>query len=300
MGLVTALRSAVRKNGPEISGLFNGSLPGFVTAARPAPTLPGIPVFCYHLVEHEAFEADLAHLARNGYHTLRGRDFVGYLRRELSVPERSVLLTFDDGPVNFFEVAFPLLQKYRARATAFVAPGLHADAARETAAEARPMTWEEISAIHASGLVEFQSHTLESRFVPEWPRPASLSGVSWAIESPRRGQPLALREDLVRSREILEARLPGLRVSQLAFPMYLGTASAIEDARAAGIEACYWGLRPGRALNAPGDCPFHVGRMSDEFLRRLPGEGRMSVRDLLRVRMDRIRAGREWRRRHPE
>ena len=300
MAIVKALQDVWRKHESEVRGLFNGAYPDFVTSSRPTDVGPGIPVFCYHIVEPDEFEADLAHLERNGYRTLRGQELLEYLRGERTLPERAVLLTFDDGPLNFFQVAFPLLQRFGARATAFIAPKLHVDSDAEQATEARPMTWEEISAIHASGLVEFQSHTLESRFVPKWPRPAGLSGVRWSIESPRRGDALPLRADLECSRQMIEARLPGLRVNQLAFPMYLGTPDAIDDARAAGLEACYWGLRPGRALNAPGDSPFHVSRMSDEFLRRLPGVGRISVRELMRVRMRRIQAARAWRRQYPE
>jgi len=300
VSIATALRAAWRKNEAELRGLFNGALPEFVTSARPAEQLSGVPVFCYHLVEAEQFEADLAHLSRNGYQTLRGRDFVEYLRYERPLPQRSVLLTFDDGALNFYEVAFPLLARYGARATAFIAPGLHAAAAEEVETEARPMCWEEIRRIHASGLVEFQSHTLESRFVPEWPKPVPLAGCRWELESRRRGMPLGLQDDLARSREVIEGQLAGAVVNQLAFPMYLGTPEAIEAARAAGIEACYWGLRPGRALNAPGDSLFHISRMSDEFVRRLPGGGRVSSREVLKLRMRRIQAGRAWRRRQGE
>ena len=300
MGVVSALRGAWRKNEAEARGIFNGALPDFVKAAKPRERLGGVPVFCYHLVEAEDFAADLAYLAGNGYHTLRAQELLEYLRGQRDLPERSVLLTFDDGPRNFVDVAFPLLVRYQARATAFIAPGLHVDATEEHDTAARPMTWQEIGRIHESGLVEFQSHTLESRFVPEWPMPAPLSGCRWSIEEPRRGEPLALREDLVQSRERLEARLPGAVVNHLAFPMYLGTERAIEDAKAAGIEACYWGLRAGRALNRRGDSPFHISRMSDEFLRRLPGSGRLSVGDLVRNRLRRIRSARAWRQRHAE
>ncbi len=300
MSLATALRAAWRKNEAELKGLFNGALPEFVTAARPAEPLRGVPVFCYHLVEAEQFEADLAYLARNGYQTVRGQDFVAHLRGERELPQRSVLLTFDDGAFNFHQVAFPLLEQYAAHATAFIAPGLHAAAAVEVDSEARPMSWDEIRRIHASGLVEFQSHTLESRFVPEWPKPVPLAGCRWELESSRRGAPLELREDLMRSRQVIEGQLAGAVVNQLAFPMYLGTREAIEAARAAGIEACYWGLRAGRALNARGDSPFYVSRMSDEFLQRLPGTGRISSRGLLQLRLRRIQAGRAWRHRHAE
>lgn len=293
-----ALRSAWRKNESEVRGLFNGALPKFVTAASPRDIVHGVPVFCYHLVEPEQFEADLAYLAQNGYRTLRGQEVIEYLCRERELPERSVLLTFDDGPLNFFEVAFPLLERYEAHATAFIAPGLHADAATEQEQQARPLTWEEIGRIHGSGLVDFQSHTFESRFVPSWPMPAALSGCRRSIESGRRGAPLTVREDIAQSRRLIESRLAGAVVNQLAFPMYLGTPDAIEDARAAGIEACYWGLRPGRALNHPGDSPYYISRISDEFLRRLPGSGRISWRDLLRARVHRIRSAREWQRRY--
>ena len=298
MGIFSALRDAWRKNGPELRGLTNGAIAGFVTVRRPTEVLAGVPVFCFHLVEAGPFEADLAFLSRNGYQTIRGRDLLDHLNRRRVLPARSVLLTFDDGPRNFHDVAFPLLAKYRAHAVAFIAPGLHAFAADEEDTDARPMTWEEIGRIHESDLVEFQSHTLESRYVPDWPAPAALSGCKPAIENRRRGEPLPLREDLERSRRLIEARLPHATVNQLAFPMYLGNEEAIAEARSVGIDACYWGLRPGRALNRPGDSTFHISRMSDEFLRRLPGVGRITLRELLRTRIHRIRAARAWRQSH--
>jgi peptidoglycan/xylan/chitin deacetylase (PgdA/CDA1 family) len=295
MGIFSVLQDAWRKNGPELRGLTNGAIAEFVTAQRPADVLDGVPVFCFHLVETGQFEADLAFLARNGYQTIRGQDLLDHLNGRRLLPDRSILLTFDDGPRNFHDVAYPLLVQYRAHAVAFIAPGLHACAADEEDTDARPMTWEEIRKIHESGLVEFQSHTLESRFVPDWPAPAALAGCKPAIENPRRGVPLPLREDLARSRSLIEARLPDALVHQLAFPMYVGNEHAIAEARSIGIDACYWGLLPGRSLNRPGDSPFHISRMSEEFLRRLPGEGRITTRKLLQTRMNRIRAARAWR-----
>ena len=297
MALIGTIQGAWRKNSPEIRGLFNGALPEFVRSVRPNERLEGIPVFCYHLVDAEPFEADLQHLAANGYVTIHGSDLVRHLRDEQALPERSVLLTFDDGPRNFHDVAFPLLLKFQARVTAFVAPGLHVDASSELDIEDRPMTWQEIEAIGRSGLVEFQSHTLESRFVPDWPAPVPLCGCRLDLEAQRRGTPIGLRDDLAQSCRVLEARLPGRPVTQLAFPAYEGSAAGVDAARDAGIEACYWGLRPGRALNRPGDSPYYISRISDEYLRRLPGTGRISARALLGTRLRRIQAGRERQRR---
>jgi peptidoglycan/xylan/chitin deacetylase (PgdA/CDA1 family) len=249
-------------------------------------------------VEPEQLQADLEFLRTNGYRTLSGDEFLDHLNGAGAIPERSVMLTFDDGPRNFYAVAFPLLRRFSARAIAFIAPGLHAEPGADDLLADRPMNWRELEEIHATGLVQFQSHTLESRFVPEWPAPVPLAGCLPKLEQARRGRPLDLREDLVRSRELLEARLRGACVDHLSFPMYLGTPAAVDIARSLGFRACYWGLIPRRPLNRAGDSPFFVSRMSDEFLRRLPGERRVSIRQLIRERMHRVQLARAWRRKN--
>ncbi|MBN1238486.1 MAG: polysaccharide deacetylase family protein [Gammaproteobacteria bacterium] len=295
--LLDSLKDSWRKNAPELAALLNGALPRFVLERRPAERLPGVPVFCYHLTESEALDADLDFLARNGYRTIGSSELIEHLAGRHVLPDRAVMLTFDDGPRNFHDVAFPLLRRHAARAVAFIAPGLHAAEADPDHPD-RPMTWKEIMAIHASGLVEFQSHTLESRFVPKWPAPAALSGCEPALEQRRRNAPLALRDDLAASQKAIESRLPGARVDQLCFPQYVGTAEAIDVARSLGFRGCYWGLLPGRPLNRAGDSPFHISRLSDEYLRRLPGSGRAGLSDLLRQRLHRSRTAAAWRRRY--
>jgi len=300
VGLRTALQNIWRKNAQEVVGLFDGSLPSFVVARRPAEGLAGVPVFCYHLIQAEQFGADLEFLKRNGYATLLPDEFLEYLVSSRSTPPRAVMLTFDDGPKNFYDVAFPLLREYSAKAMAFIAPGLHAESVESDNTDARPMTWLEIREIHASGLVSFQSHTLASRYVPAWPKSVPLVGCAPAIENRRRQAALPLSQDLGMSRQSIESHLPGASVRHLSFPMYDGTEAGVEAAKAQGFKACYWGYLPGRPLNAAGASPFHVSRVGDEFVRRLPGEGRISVRGMYSERRRRIAAGREWRRQFPE
>ena len=300
MSLFQSLKNVWRKNVPELAGLFNGSLPDFVVALRPREPLGGVPIFSFHVVDAGLFEADLRFLSENGYYTVTCSELIAFMAGEHELPPRSVMLTFDDGPSNLFRVAFPLLVRYKLRATAFVAPGLHADAQPADPSVDRPLTWQEIETMHASGLIDFQSHTFESRYVPRWPLPAALSGVDPAIENARRGDPLPFGADLAKSREVLESRIPALKIDQLAFPMYLGTPEAVQAARELEFRACFWGLTPGQPINRRGDSPFHISRLSDEFVRRLPGKGRATYAQMLRERIRRIREGREWRRRFPE
>lgn len=299
MGAIVARLGAMWRKNPEVAGLWSGALPDFVTSHAPQEPLDGLPVFTFHLVEAQSLERQLAYLRRNDYHFVSGRELLGHLGGQCRLPERSALLTFDDGPRNFHDVALPLLEQYRASAIAFVAPGLHADSyGDDDASEARPMTWSELRAVHASGLVEVQSHTLESRFVPRWPAPAPLAGVAPRIETPRRGPPRAFADDLAASRDELQSRLTGAVVDQLAFPMYVGTEGAVATAIALGFRACHWGLLPKHPLNPVGSSAFRISRVSDEFVERLPGEGRCSFADLVARRLQRSRAASAWRSRY--
>jgi len=75
------------------------------------------------------------------------------------VPERLVVLTFDDGPVSHATFAAPLLKKYGCGATFFVCefPPNFAD-------KTLYMTWEQMASLHEMGL-EVGNHTISHRSV---------------------------------------------------------------------------------------------------------------------------------------
>ena len=288
----SALGRSWKKNSYELTGLFNGGLPRFVISATPAELGASIPVFCYHTIAADHLRDDLQFLKRNRYRTLSGDELLNTLRGERTAGQREVVLSFDDGAVNFYDVAFPLLLRHEARALCFVAPGMHFDeppAAFRHIAE-RPMTWTELREIHATRLIDIESHTLESRHLPTWPEPRSLDGVAPALEDALRGTPLPIEEDFRRAKALLEAQLPGKVVRHLAFPAYDGTPEATAAARRCGYEACHWGIIPGQPVNALGTSPFEISRCSYEFVRRLPGTRRLSFRGMLGQRLRIIRA----------
>ena len=291
--MLRRLRKSWRKNRQELKGLFNGSIPRFFFASRPSELGDGVPVFCYHSVAPANMERDLGFLADNGYRTLSGDELLAHMRGDAAAPLRSVVLTFDDGALNFFEVVLPLLKRYRMKALAFVAPGMHFDRvpAGFDGVTNRPMTWDELREVHASGLVDVESHTYESRYLPEWPLPIALDGVASELEGHLRHAALPLLEDLRVAKARLEAQLPRKIVKHLAFPAYDGTAAGIDAAQQCGYEACHWGLLPGRPVNGSGASPLHVARLSHEYLRRLPGERRDTLMDFVLSRARIVRSG---------
>jgi hypothetical protein len=178
--LKNKLRWSYRKNAPDIFALCTRNYPRFVQDKDPEELRDEIPVFTFHTVEPVAFEEKLKFLHQNGYRALNGTEFRAAISGEMPMPPRSVLLTFDDGRASLCSVAFPLLQKYGMQAVAFIIPGLIPDTAagsrtyadfvagrasaeellaRESSDE--PLcSWEEIQAMHGSGVIDFQSHTM--------------------------------------------------------------------------------------------------------------------------------------------
>jgi hypothetical protein len=288
--------SAWRKNAPEIAAFFNGGLPAFVRQRSPQAGLAGVPVFCFHVVDAPSFQADCEFLHRNRYRTLTVDEVIEVAGGRRACSGREVALTFDDGPRNFHDVAFPLLRKYGLRATIFIAPGLHADHyGAMQSSPLRPMSWDEIRAVHASGLVSVQSHTLQSQSLAYWPTAIPLAGVDPRIEASLRRPPLQLADDLRAARELIEKQVPGARVRHLCFPAYLCSAEAGKALQPTGHVAGWGGLLPGHPMVRNGDGCAHLPRLPGILLRRLPGDGRLTLAAVARLKLAEAREGRRRR-----
>ncbi|GAB4192473.1 MAG: hypothetical protein Kow00105_06550 [Phycisphaeraceae bacterium] len=284
MRLIQRVKDTWRKNWPEVHCGLTGGLPGFLFKKKPQPYDPGVPVFCYHVINHDVFQADLSFLKQNDYSTLSADQLVDHLNNQQPAPPRSVVLTFDDGQETLYTVAYPLLKQFGFKAVAFICPGLHRD---PNAPDAQPAgglcDWRQIREMHDSGCIDFQSHTLGHRYIPDWPRPLPLAGVDDTIADRRRADALPLADDLKQSRQELETRL-NKPVRHLAFPQYDGTDQAIPIGRQVGYVGFWWGVLPHRPMNTPGDSAERIVRISGEFVRRLPGNGRVALTDIVRAR----------------
>src|SRR5437867_963366 len=75
------------------------------------PFFPGLPV--------EAFARQVQFLARH-YNLAGLADLIQKLDNGEAIPKNAVVLTFDDGYRDNFELAFPILQKYQIPATIFL------------------------------------------------------------------------------------------------------------------------------------------------------------------------------------
>lgn len=69
------------------------------------------------------FERQIAWLARRGYTGICATDWALWRRGEVQLPHKPIFLTFDDAYEDIATYAFPVLQKYRFKATTFVVTG---------------------------------------------------------------------------------------------------------------------------------------------------------------------------------
>jgi len=105
-------------------------------AVLPLPEEADVPIFLYHYVEElppgadelrqnltvspAEFAAQLQYLADNDYHTITLEHLYYHLSEGLPLPNKPVILTFDDGYRDAYEVVFPLLKRYGFVGTFFV------------------------------------------------------------------------------------------------------------------------------------------------------------------------------------
>jgi peptidoglycan/xylan/chitin deacetylase (PgdA/CDA1 family) len=142
--------------------------------AENSPEPPvSLPVIMYHsvcekepsayTVTPEQLESDLAWLSGHGYRTVTAEQLIGYTRGVGQLPEKPVLITFDDGFYNNLSLALPLLERYDMTALVSIV-GRYTDdyAAADPHADSYSyLTWEDISDLLASGRIEIGSHTYD-------------------------------------------------------------------------------------------------------------------------------------------
>jgi len=155
------------------------SLSGLIThIAVPAEAPAGsqalaLPIVMYHhilkeptrlnsyTISPDEFRQDLQYLKKNGYQSILIQDLIDYVNGEAELPEKPVMITFDDGYESFYEYAFPILKEMKFRAV-FSVVGTYVD--QYSCMDDHHIcyshcTWNELALLQKSGIVEIQNHS---------------------------------------------------------------------------------------------------------------------------------------------
>jgi peptidoglycan/xylan/chitin deacetylase (PgdA/CDA1 family) len=153
-------------------------------------------------VSPTSFSEHIKYLHEHGYTSLTVTQLITLLYHDKqNLPERPVVVTFDDGFANFFTDALPILKRYNFVATLYIATAFIGGTSRWLWREketTHPMlTWKQIQEIHAQG-IECGGH---SHTHPQ------LDIVPLSVA----------RREIIQSKELLEQHL-GQKVYSFAYP----------------------------------------------------------------------------------
>ena len=217
------------------------------------PTGYRIPILMYHAVSDDlwgepelfvspaALEEEIQALLDAGYTPITFEDL-----DHIQEIEKPVILTFDDGYDDNYTELFPILQKYKVKATVFVIVN---DIGKK-----HKLTAEQIREMSDSGLVSIQSHTMSHNFLSEMNEAQ--------LRSEHYDSMLAL------------ARITGKQPFVMCYPSGVNT----ELSSSVTAEYYEYGLIMGGACYVSGSDPYQIPRYYisrftslDSFMEKLAG-----------------------------
>ncbi len=181
-----------------------------------------VPILNYHqindtaqnalTVNTEQFETQMKYLAEQGYHSITPTEMLDAWENGAELPEKPVIITFDDGYVDNYSNAFPILQKYNLKATIFLISDY-------VNLYPNYLTWAQAAEMQKSGLIHFGSHTMSHSVLTD------LSQTE-------------LRQQLVGSKQAIEWHLKQ-PVAFIAYPCGAYNQQVIERTDDAGYRAAF-------------------------------------------------------------
>lgn len=229
-----------------------------------------LPVLMYHhvsphpglvTVSPTTFRDHMEMLARRGWRTLGSADLERFFAGE-PLPDKSVVVTFDDGYLDNFVHAHPVLARLGQTALNFVVTGWAGEGAARTGqpdcpdhreckrriaagdADSVILRWSEMAVMQAAGTFEFHSHT--------------HTHTRWDRRLPDNEQRLLeMQRELRDSQHRLELRL-GVRSRHLCWPQGYYQPDYVDLAQQEGYR---WIYTTEARTNLARDDGLHVGRI---------------------------------------
>ena len=196
-----------------------------------------LPILMYHYINEQeprmsrlgvspaSFERQMRFLRERNYNVIPLEKAADLLKYKKKIPPKTVVITFDDGYLDNYTNAYPILKKYHIPATIFII----AHRVNIKLGNDSYLSWEQIKEMAGSGLITIGSHTVTHPNLSE-----TLSEDE-------------LRYEIFESKKILEEKL-GKKVTLFSYPFGGINFKARQLAIAAGYKAAV-------ATNMPPNCP---------------------------------------------
>ncbi len=131
-----------------------------------------IPVLMYHNIAESypkggeganitpaLFEEHMLGILERGYTPILVSDYYNSVERGKSLPENPIIITFDDGYLSNYQIAYPILKRLNIPATIFIVTSTVGAKAEDKVVSNSHFTWEQAREMQASGIIDIQSHS---------------------------------------------------------------------------------------------------------------------------------------------
>ena len=189
----------VQGPGSRVQGAFGIILAIVLVMASPATAAESFITLCYHDIPDTAIERDdisrrdfinqLEYLRSNGYTFVNPEDILAASRGGKALPEKAVLLTFDDAYESFYSYVYPVLRLYNIPAVLSVVSYWIDHPEISPYKSKRFMNWRQIREVSDSGLVTVASHSWDSTISCRQ-TPQAMSSRPWRRSSISRPESL--------------------------------------------------------------------------------------------------------------
>ena len=161
----------------------------------------------------KSFEENIQALLNHGYTFFFFLELDEANRGISSLPDRPILITFDDGYYSNYEYIYPILKKYHIKASIFILT----DKIGKEIDEIKYLGWEECLEMQNSGLVEIGSHSTKHVFYNKLPV-------------------REIRDDVTKSYKIIEEHLGKQALKVFAYPYGAYTNETVRALKNNGID----------------------------------------------------------------
>ena len=184
-----------------------------------------LPIIMYHqilkdkntwgkyVISPDDFEKDLIYFIENGYTTIDVQDLIDFAYNDKKLPDKPIMITFDDGYLTSKVYVLPILEKYNAKAVVSIV-GEFTDRFSESKDKGLSyahMTWDDIKELVNSEYIEIQNHSYNMHKISKRKGITKLKKES--LEEYRK----ALNNDILHMQDLIEKNT-GYRPLAFTYP----------------------------------------------------------------------------------
>lgn len=169
----------------------------------------------------EAFKEQMQYLVDNNYHFLTINEMKKYYNEDYALPDKSILLTFDDAFQSVYYLVYPILKELKINAVMFVVSGwLFDEAAPFDQLKSQVMSVDQLASMTDVFELANHTHSLHTRLA---------DGVNGVMEA----TPNELSEDLATCNQFVE------HTDVFAYPFGFFNENALKQLESSGIQFAF-------------------------------------------------------------